>query len=393
MTENILGLARKAAFTRPVEVVVCFEGGTERRMGRWLGTGLTLVRQVPGDLGERMAAAFEHAFRSGAERVLLFGTDVPEAGEGHLREAFDALADRDLVVGPTVDGGYWLIGMKRPLDLFGGIAWGTGQVFERTMARALEKGLSVHRLPALTDMDRMMDVERRLPQWSKGRPYLSVIIPTLNEAHHVGTAVRSARGPEVEIIVADGGSRDNTEAVARGAGALVMKSPTGRALQQNRGAARARGKVLLFLHADTALPGDYAAQVFETLLERRTVLGAFRFKTDLDHPVMKGIESLTNLRSRYLGLPYGDQGLFLRKSVFQGIQGFPEVPFAEDLFFVRKVRPFGRIRIAPGHVITSARRWRRMGLLRTTFLNQIIVAGCYLGVPLRRLLPLYKKRN
>lgn len=393
MTEKILGTVRTAASRRPMEVVVCFEGGPESRMRRWLGTGLTFARQVPGDLGRRMAAAFDQSFRTGAGRVLLFGADIPEAGDGHLREAFDALGKRDLVMGPTADGGYWLIGMKGPLDLFEGIPWGTERVFEKTMTRAREMGLTVHRLPPLTDMDRAVDVARLMPQWRAGGPYLSVIIPTLNEAPHVGAAIRSAQGDEVEIIAVDGGSTDGTQTVSREAGARVLKAPPGRALQQNRGAAQAQGKVLLFLHADTCLPRDYASQVFEILMDRRTVLGAFRFKTDLNHPIMKGIEALANARSRYLGLPYGDQGLFVHESVFKGINGFPEVPIAEDLFFVRKLSRLGRIGIAPGHVTTSARRWRNLGLLRTTFLNQVIVASCYLGIPVSRLVPLYKKQS
>jgi hypothetical protein len=141
------------------------------------------------------------------------------------------------------------------------------------------------------------------------------------------------------------------------------------------------------------LPRDYVPQVFETLMDRRIVLGAFRFKTDLVHPVMKGIEALTNFRSRFLGLPYGDQGLFIRRAVFRRVNGFPEVPLAEDLFFVRKVSRLGRVGIAPGHVVTSARRWRRVGLLRTTLFNQIIVAGCLIGVPPERLESLYKRRT
>lgn len=391
MTEKMLGTARTAVSSRSMEVVVCFEGGTEAGMRRWLGTGLTFVSQVPGDLGERMAAAFAQSFRTGAKRVLLFGADIPEANDGHIREAFDALWKRDLVMGPTADGGYWLIGMKEPLDLFKDIPWGTEKVFERTAERARERGMTVHSLPPLMDMDRIADVERWMPQWCPPGPYLSVIIPALNEAPRIGAAIRSARGDEVEIIVADGGSTDGTETVAREAGVRVLRGPAGRAAQQNRAAALARGKVLLFLHADTCLPHDYACQVFQTLMDRGTVLGAFRFRTDLNHPMMKGIQALTNARSRYLGLPYGDQGLFVLKSVFREVAGFPDVPFAEDLLFVRKLKPLGRIGIAPGYAVTSARRWRTLGLMRTTLLNQVILAGCYLGVPFRTLLPFYRK--
>ena len=111
-----------------------------------------------------------------------------------------------------------------------------------------------------------------------------------------------------------------------------------------------------------------------------TVAGAFRFKTDLDHPLMKLIELFTNLRSRYLRLPYGDQGLFFRKSVFEAVGGFPEVSIAEDLLLMKKISKQGRIEIAPVHAVTSGRRWQKHGFLRTTLINQIIVSGCCLGI-------------
>ena len=392
MTEKILNVVRKAASGKTMDVEVCFDGGTEHRMGCWLGPGLTFSAQVEGDLGERLGAAFDQAFRKGAKRVVLIGADIPDACERHIDQAFDALGDHDLVFGPSIDGGYWLLGMKGPADLFHGIPWGTGKVLEKSIAVAREKGLSIHRLETLTDLDRKEDLARLMPEWTERGPYISAIIPTLNEANHVQGAVEGARSDGVEVIVVDGGSTDNTVALAEKAGARVYSTQPGRAVQQNRGAKLALGSVLLFLHADTVLPGDYEVQVFETLMDRRIVLGAFRFKTDLDHPMMKGIEALTNFRSRFLGLPYGDQGLFLRKEVFRQVNGFPRVPIAEDLFFVRKLSRLGRIGIAPGHVVTSARRWRKVGLLRTTLLNQIIVAGCYLGVPTRKLVPLYKKR-
>jgi rSAM/selenodomain-associated transferase 2 len=339
-----------------------------------------------------MGFAFGQAFKKGAGRVVLIGTDIPEARTAHIHQAFESLANHGLVIGPSKDGGYWLLGMKSSENLFHGIAWGTGRVHEQTMAAAGERGLSIHMLETLSDLDREEQLESLMPGWQEKRPYISVIIPTLNEANHVQKVIQGARKDGVECVVVDGSSTDHTVALAEKAGARVVNSPPGRAVQLNRGGEIARGRVFLFLHADTVLPGDYVHQVFETLLERRVALGAFGFKTDTDQPIMKGIEALTNFRSRFLGLPYGDQGLFLRRSTFRQVNGFPDVPLAEDLFFVRRLTRLGRIRIAKGHVVTSARRWRKVGLLRTTILNQIIVAGCLLGVSPEKLVPFYRKR-
>jgi len=152
----------------------------------------------------------------------------------------------------------------------------------------------------------------------------------------------------------------------------------------------ARGSVLLFLHGDTCLPQGYINHIFEALMNSGTVAGAFRFKTDLDHLFMKLIELVTNIRSRYLKLPYGDQGLFFRKAVFEAVGGFPEVSIAEDLFLMYQISKQGRIGIAPAHVVTSGRRWQTRGLLRTTLINQVIIAGCCLGISPHVLARLYR---
>ena len=117
-------------------------------------------------------------------------------------------------------------------------------------------------------------VRQWMPDWARPQPYLSVIIPALNEEAHIEETILNARNPDAEIIVVDGGSGDRTVERAEQAGAAVIRGPRGRALQQNQGAAAARGSVLLFLHADTLLPKDYVAQVFETLMDRASGPGS-----------------------------------------------------------------------------------------------------------------------
>jgi rSAM/selenodomain-associated transferase 2/rSAM/selenodomain-associated transferase 1 len=390
LTERTLSKDRLAARRRPVDLEGCFDGGSFEKLRRWLGPGLVFSHQSPGNLGERMKTAFLNAFRQGAQHVVLHGTDIPDLTVGHLDDALDALNSHDLVLGPSMDGGYWLIGLEKPADLFDGMAWGTSSVFEKTVAAARAQGLSVHVLSPLTDMDTGETIMQRMPEWARARPYLSVIIPALDEEAHIEETILNAQSPDAEVIVVDGGSGDSTVKRAERAGAAVLRGPRGRALQQNAGAAAASGSVLLFLHADTLLPKDYVTQVFETLMDRRVALGAFRFRTDLDRPLMRGIEFTTHIRSRYLRLPYGDQALFLRKSHFQAAGGFPEMPIAEDLVFVRLVSKLGRVGIAPADAITSARRWKEVGLLRTTLINQVILAGFALGISPKTLARLYR---
>jgi rSAM/selenodomain-associated transferase 2 len=219
---------------------------------------------------------------------------------------------------------------------------------------------------------------------------ISIIIPTLNEEGEV--SCWNALTPCVgEVIVVDGGSRDGTVSLARSQGFRVEVCPPGRGAQMNHGARVAGGRVLLFLHADTRLPTDFAGALLHCLNDPAPLAGAFRLAIDQAGPGLKFIERCANLRSRLFQLPYGDQGLFLRRDDFLQLGGFPETPIMEDFLFVRKARKQGRITILPQAVVTSARRWRRLGILRATLINQLVILGFYAGVPLPKLSALYRR--
>jgi uncharacterized protein len=216
-------------------------------------------------------------------------------------------------------------------------------------------------------------------------------VPTLDEADHLETTLSPLMRPDVEVVVVDGGSRDATPVIAKELGARVITAQRGRASQQNTAVGRSRGAVLLFLHADTIVPTDYLAQIFETLMDPHVALGAFRFATDYRGLGMGIITWATQLRSTYFKLPYGDQGLFMRPRIYAQLGGFPEVAIAEDLFLVRKARRLGKIAIAPAAVTTSGRRWRRYGVMWTTLVNAIIAGGCLTGIPPKYLAFLYHR--
>lgn len=387
LTERTLTTLTRS-YQAPVTFV--YDGGSRVQMQAWLsGRKVGYRPQAEGDLGYKMAQAIQNAMARGARQVVLLGTDVPDLTTSHITQAFAALADSDVVLGPSSDGGYWLVGCRTNAPIFDEIAWGTPDVLPRTLAKARENGLSTTLLSPLDDMDTAED----LAGWPDGKtfrhPYLSVVVPAVNEAKNIGSALAGIHGPDMEAIVCDGGSCDNTPTLARRAGAQVIHAPMGRAVQQNAGAQAARGRVLLFLHADTRLPADFGAQVFERLMDPRVVLGAFRFRTDLEQPAMRWIEQIANLRCTVLKMPYGDQALFLKKSTFHRIGGFPSVPIAEDLFMVRRLNRLGRIALSPAAAVTSGRRWRKLGIWRTTIINSVIAAGCVAGVAPERLAPLY----
>ncbi len=390
LTEATLRTVRKFAVGPAAATELCFEGGSKRKVHRWLGRMDLFSQQEPGDLGARMGAAFLKAFRNGCRKVVLVGTDIPDLKQVHLQEAFEGLRDNDVVVGPSTDGGYWLIGMNRPLDVFRGIEWGSGGVLHQTLRTVKSRGLKCRLLDPLRDIDTVEDLKGWVPGPVQKRPYLSVIIPTLNETISISGTIARARDPDAEIIVVDGGSADRTRDRAKDAGAMVIESEKGRAFQQNTGAKAARGEIFLFLHADTRLPSGYVDHVFETLLPKTTAAGAFRFKIDRRIPLIGAVEWMTNVRSRVFQLPYGDQALFMKRTLFDAAGGFPGYPIAEDFYLVRRLRKHGRIRIAEAEAITSGRRWQHLGVVRTTLINWLILAGCYLGVSPGAMAPLYR---
>jgi len=209
---------------------------------------------------------------------------------------------------------------------------------------------------------------------------ISVIIPTHNESAVIGGAVASLMESDVlEIVVSDGGSSDDTVRIALESGATVVSTAPGRDMQMNEGAARATGDALLFLHADTRLPEGFEAVVRSTLGQDGVLAGAFTLGIDSPRTSMRIVEWLTGLRCRLFSLPYGDQAIFMRRDVFTKYGGWPELQIMEDFELMRRLGKEGRVMIVPERVLTSPRRWERLGVLRTAVINQLVIMGYYLG--------------
>lgn len=195
---------------------------------------------------------------------------------------------------------------------------------------------------------------------------ISVIIPILNEAKNI-VATLQALLPlgHSELFIVDGGSSDGTPAICRQFGVEVLTSPRGRAAQMNYGARRATGDVLLFLHADTRLPPTAFNDIRDALGEPRFVGGRFDIQLDGDHWMLRVIGAMISLRSRLSKVGTGDQGIFVRREVFQRMGGFPEIPLMEDIALCRALKRLGEVACLRSKVITSARRWESDGVWRT----------------------------
>ncbi len=197
---------------------------------------------------------------------------------------------------------------------------------------------------------------------------ISVVIPALNEGRCIERTL-AAIPPDaepVEILVVDGGSTDDTCERAAPL-ARILSAPRGRARQMNAGAAAARGDVLLFLHADTLLPEGAPAAVRQVLSESRVEAGAFRLRFDTTSPLLRFYSFCTRFPLPILC--FGDRGLFVRRSTFEALGGFPDIPLFEDLEMVRRLARRGGFRFLPGYATTSARRFLQDGILRRQLRN------------------------
>jgi rSAM/selenodomain-associated transferase 2 len=217
---------------------------------------------------------------------------------------------------------------------------------------------------------------------------ISVVIIALNEAEYILPCLLSAKQQpgDLEIILADGGSTDGTRELAR-PHATIVTSRRDRAAQMNTGAQQATGEVLLFLHADSCLPPNAVPALQQALDDDRVVGGTFRLRFDSPRPLLKFFAFFTRFRFRYFH--YGDQGIFVRRSVFQQLNGFRDLPLMEDIDFLRRMHRVGRVALLKLPVTTSARRFLEHGILRQGLLDFILIILYRLGVNLETLAKWY----
>ncbi len=209
---------------------------------------------------------------------------------------------------------------------------------------------------------------------------ISVVIPALNEAGNIRQTIASVRqqDEEAEIVVADGGSVDGTPEIAQ-PHAQVIQCPRGRAVQMNAGARRTTGSVLLFLHADSRLAPGALARMRQTLDDPAIAGGSFTLVFDVDNVWLSFYAFCSTIDC--LCFRYGDQGIFVRRAIFERMGGYAEIPLMEDIDLMRRLPRYGRRALIRNYpVTTSARRFVEHGIIRQEALNVALVAGWFLGV-------------
>lgn len=211
---------------------------------------------------------------------------------------------------------------------------------------------------------------------------VSIIVPTLNEELVLeNTLTQIQQLSPHELIVSDGGSTDSTSQIAKKFTHLVVSGPASRSLQMNYGAEKATGDLLLFLHADNRLETESYRKMIECMENTKWIGGAFTLCIDSKKWSINLITLLANIRAKYFGLAYGDQGFFVRKEVFSKMNGFSPLPICEDLDFYLRLRKKGSVIILNEKTHTSPRRWVKEGIAFTTARNILIAILFRLGFP------------
>ncbi|QEG20875.1 TIGR04283 family arsenosugar biosynthesis glycosyltransferase [Mariniblastus fucicola] len=223
---------------------------------------------------------------------------------------------------------------------------------------------------------------------------VSVIIPVLNEEAIIETTVVRAGAIADEVIVVDGGSTDRTLELLRPLDCTTISGPRGRGQQIYAGSKIAKGAILLFLHADTWLPVQAKSQILDcwdatSSSEKPYFCGCFEQRIEDARLIYRWLEKGNLWRARYQRLPYGDQGVFVSRELYDAVEGMPQIPLMEDFEFARLISKRGKMKILPGPIHVSARRWEKVGPIRQTIRNWTLALRYRLGAKPESLLSKY----
>lgn len=223
---------------------------------------------------------------------------------------------------------------------------------------------------------------------------ISIVIPVLNEAERLAAKLQALQSyrDRCQLVLVDGGSDDDSLAIAAPWVDKAVRSPRGRAKQMNAGAALANREILLFLHADTRLPADAVDAILQAMAAGYT-WGRFDVAFDSPQPIFKLIAFMMNARSRLTGIVTGDQCLFVARRAFSAVGGFPEIALMEDIAISDLLKPLGKPACLHTKVVTSARRWLQYGILKTIVLMWCLRLAYFLGADPDTLAARYYRKN
>lgn len=354
------------------DVIISYAGKGQAFLKQVFGTDAKYIEQTGDDLGDRMRNAIAWAIEYGYDKVVLFGTDVPELRTESIDAAFSLLGSNDVVLGPTEDGGYYLIGMKALCEeAFDIKKYGTDGVLSETMKSITESGKQVRLIDSYYDLDEPLDIQgyrermredKKLQVSNTGKfisenSKVSIIIPIYNENKTVESMMSQLRlyQDDAEIIFVDGGSTDDTLSKI-GEQFKLIRTEKGKGHQMNEGAKASTGDILFFLHCDSEIPPRIVEEIRTCMTSNQ--YGCFGIGFRSRNFFMHTNKVISNHRAFRRGIPFGDQGIFIDRKLFFDMGMFPELPLMEDYEFALKLKSRG---IMPGKaketIHTSCRRY------------------------------------
>lgn len=374
------------------------------------GAGAEYFRQEGDGLGNRMEHALRRVFDRGYTSCVLAGADIPEMRSGDFRRAFRMLERRDVVFGPTADGGYYLVGMNKiHSEIFRNQSYGHGSVLKQAENALKEAGLTFGCTCIRHDLDDREDLQgfrsrlrgnallqrTHTGRFLMRRLKISVIVPVYNEEKTIEALMRQLKPLGCEVILVDGGSTDRTleliTAKLTESGFRLLRSQKGRAAQMNLGAKASHGDVLFFLHCDSELPGHPLAQIRYVMKDHRA--GCFGIAFHSGNFFMWTCRVISNQRVRDRKVMFGDQGIFIEKELFFEAGMFPELPIMEDYQFSLTLKEMGiKPGIARQRIYTSDRRFPQGTIpkLRLMWKMNRLRKMYRAGVPIERIARLYR---
>lgn len=336
------------------------------------GENVEFFLQVGNDLGERMYNALKTVLRE-YEKAVLIGSDIPEVNEKDIEEAFKLLDTKDLAIAPTLDGGYYLIAMKKPYKEIFNIEYGKSSVFERTKDKALALGLSIGDCPFHTDIDTREDIKKYYEKLRNDKKFratntgkflaknkkIAIIVPMYNEEktiENMQSQLENLRN-RCDIVFVDGGSTDDTLKLFDSTKFKLLNSKKGRNNQMNLGAKEVDADVLFFLHCDSILPKTAVEDIL--YVSERYSAGCFGIAFKSFSPLMFICSFISNHRVFDRRVMFGDQGIIIDRDLFMEVGMFPDLPIMEDyqLSLTLKERNI-KLGMAKHRLYTSARRFR-----------------------------------
>lgn len=351
------------------------------------GRNLPCIRQHGENIGARMGNSLAEGFKRGASQVIIIGSDIPELSKADIAAAFSRLDSETTVIGPSIDGGFYLFGAARQVQqqtvdlLHADIPWSTPQVLASVQTLCRQAARPLFLLPVKRDIDTHEDWLDYQAACAAPEIAISIIVPTLNEELYLADCLRSLEHQCCERIVVDGGSSDNTLQIAKRAGVRILRyGVANRAKQMNAGAAIARGKLLLFFHADSRMTAGGISSMLSTMQDQRLIGGGFALAFFPPEPFYRFLARGANLFCRITRMIFGDRGMFLRADQFWQLGGFPETVIMEDAALASSMRRAGKIVILPEVVRTSARKYAKETKLQAVYRTMWAYAAYRLGV-------------